>query len=334
MCAGNGTTFSATVSDGIGSIFYQWQNSLDGIDFTNIAGATNVIFNTPALTTTTHYRLQITQSGSGCGTVTSATTTIQVTSDPIANAGVDQNQCSNVFTMAANTPSVGTGLWTVLDGEAVIETPDSPTSNVILTSSTATLRWTNKVNNMCSNADEVVLSIAQPLSIIAQPTDIKECVGGILTLTAAVTGGAGTLTYVWQSSTDNISWQDIDGANEIVYTPSSVASGMVYYRLKIRSSAMGCSETFSNSASVTIIDKPNVKVSAKSTMVCAGGGIQLDATIHGGVDCTVQWQNSINGGAVWNDIQGATSNSFTTSTLSQTTKYRVTISCNGNGCCN
>ncbi len=334
VCAGNGTTFSATVSNGVGTIVYQWQNSTDGINFTNISGATNVIYNTPALTETTHYRLQITQSGSGCGTVTSTSTTVTVVSDPVANAGADKTQCSNVFKMTANTPSVGTGLWTVINGTATIEDAQSPTSNVTITSPTATLRWTNKVNNTCSHADEVVLSIAQPLSISAQPTDIKECVGGSLTLTAAVTGGAGTLTYQWQSSSDNTTWEDISGANDIVYTPTSTTSGVVYYRLMVRSSASGCSEISTNSATVTIIDKPKVAVTAKSTTVCNGGGIQLDATINGGVDCTVQWQNSINGGAAWNDIPGATSNTFTTSTMGQTTKYRVTLSCNGNGCCN
>jgi large repetitive protein len=335
ICTGTGTKLSATVSDGTGTITYQWQSSEDGVTFTNISGANSVIYNTPALASTTYYRLEITQSGSGCGTVTSSVTTVMVVPAPIAQAGADKNQCTNDFIMTATAPAVGTGTWTVTSGTANIENPNSPTTKVIVTSTTATLRWSIDVNSTCSNGDDVVLTVVASINITAQPTPVTECVGGTLPLVVTTEGGVGTFIYQWQSSTDNSTWSDIAGANAATYTPSSTTAGMTYYHVIIRSALGNCSEVTSNSTAVDIIAKPIVKVTATSTTVCNGAaGIQLNATVTGGVDCSIQWQNSSSGGAAWSDIPGEKGNTFSTSNLGQTTKYRVTLNCNGNGCCN
>ena len=41
------------------SHFYQWQESFDNVNWTDISGETNEIFTTPALTTTTYYRAKV-----------------------------------------------------------------------------------------------------------------------------------------------------------------------------------------------------------------------------------------------------------------------------------
>ncbi|MFZ1703296.1 MAG: Ig-like domain-containing protein [Saprospiraceae bacterium] len=68
----------------------------------------------------------------------------EIFSGSIAQAGSDIFNCSNDFTMGANTPSSGYGgMWSVVSGNASIATPSSPTSNVTLSSGTAArLRWT------------------------------------------------------------------------------------------------------------------------------------------------------------------------------------------------
>lgn len=64
----------------------------------------------------------------------------------IANAGSNQTltACSTTTTLAGNTPTYGTGNWTVVSGTATITTPSSPTSGVtgLALGSSATLRWT------------------------------------------------------------------------------------------------------------------------------------------------------------------------------------------------
>ena len=53
---------------------------------------------------------------------------MQNPSDP--DAGPDQNVCGSTATMAANTPTVGTGVWQIVTGTATITNPNSPTTTV------------------------------------------------------------------------------------------------------------------------------------------------------------------------------------------------------------
>jgi hypothetical protein len=216
----------------------------------------------------------------------------------------------------------------------IIADVNSPTTKVILNSPMATLRWTITVNKTCDASDEIVLSMAGPLSILGNLTDLNECVGGNQSLTIAVSGGAGSVTYTWQRSKDNVTWTDVVGASGITYTPTSLMSDTSFYRVKISTTALGCSEVTSATAKVVILPKPKVKVTANSAAVCSGNGVLLSADINGGVGCTIQWQNSSNGGSTWNDISGATTNQLTVTTMNKTTRYRTTLVCTGNGCCN
>ena len=91
-----------------------------------------------------------------CGTCTPNPTT--------ANAGADQlNVAGTSTTLAANTPTNGTGTWSIISGTGgTVTTPGSPTSGFTGTAGTSyTLRWT--ITNACgSSFDDVVISFATP----------------------------------------------------------------------------------------------------------------------------------------------------------------------------
>ncbi|UMB53477.1 choice-of-anchor L domain-containing protein [Lutibacter sp. A64] len=77
-----------------------------------------------------------------------------------SNAGDDQPLCdTSTFNMSANSPSPGTGLWTIESGTATITTPNSPNTTVtgVNSGSAVTLRWTIE-NGACSDYDDVVLT--------------------------------------------------------------------------------------------------------------------------------------------------------------------------------
>lgn len=76
-----------------------------------------------------------------------------------AIAGAAITQSTATFTMAATTPSVGTGLWTVQSGTATITNATSPTTTVtgVPIGTSATLRWT-VTSGSCSTFDDVVLT--------------------------------------------------------------------------------------------------------------------------------------------------------------------------------
>ncbi len=90
ICNGGTHSMSVVVSDGTPSLAYQWEESDDdgaGDPWANVtggSGATSANFTTPALTTTTYYRVVVNDLGSGCGSVNSSSATVVVVPDPVA----------------------------------------------------------------------------------------------------------------------------------------------------------------------------------------------------------------------------------------------------------
>src|SRR5207245_1261180 len=81
-------------------------------------------------------------SGS-CPTSSDTVTITRDQSPTTANAGSDQTVCATTATLAGNTPTVGSGAWTVIAGSATVTTPSDPTSGVTgLTVGTNTFVWT------------------------------------------------------------------------------------------------------------------------------------------------------------------------------------------------
>jgi hypothetical protein len=76
-----------------------------------------------------------------------------------ANAGPDIAQSLPTFTMTAQAPTTGTGIWTLQSGTATITTPSSPTTTVtgVPIGTSATLRWT-VTSGSCTTNDAVVLT--------------------------------------------------------------------------------------------------------------------------------------------------------------------------------
>src|SRR5690606_18049328 len=106
-------------------------------------------------------------------------------------------QCDNsTFIMSANTPIVGTGMWTVVSGTAFITNPSSPTTTItgIAPGTSATLRWTID-NGVCaeSSDDVVLINHASPSPAVAGP-DQEQCNDGTFTM-AATNPAIGTGTW-------------------------------------------------------------------------------------------------------------------------------------------
>ncbi|MFD2568564.1 beta strand repeat-containing protein, partial [Pseudotenacibaculum haliotis] len=152
--------------------------------------------------------------------ITNSTDDVVLTNDELATtaaAGSDINQVSNSsFTLAGNTPVVGTGMWSVVSGTATITTPSSPTSGVtgVPVGTSATLRWTI-TNGACSSTDDVVLTNnAASLTTAAAGTDQSQCNDGAFTLAGNTPGAGNTGT-----------WSVVSGTATIT-TPSSPTSGV------------------------------------------------------------------------------------------------------------
>ena len=86
-------------------------------------------------------------------------------------AGANQSVCGTSATLAGNTPTVGTGLWTLVSGAGTITTPTSPTSGVTgLGVGSNVFQWTIS-NAPCpaSSSTVTITGVASPTTSNAGP---------------------------------------------------------------------------------------------------------------------------------------------------------------------
>lgn len=120
------------------------------------------------------------RNANGCeSTVKSFSLTVKAPPSP-ASAGADQVLCNtSSFILGANTPAVGTGLWTIVGSAngAVINSPASPSATVsgLQVGKSVTLRWT-VTNGTCQpSTDDVVLTNVIPTPIASAGPDQSLC---------------------------------------------------------------------------------------------------------------------------------------------------------------
>lgn len=148
-----------------------------------------------------------------------------------------------------------------------------------------------------------------------------------LSLTGASSGTG--ITYQWQSSPDgSTNWADISGATSSTYTATGITSTS-YYRCNV--TCTNSSETTASAAaSVTINNPSGGSAAASPTTLNCSGTSSLSLSGHTTSGVTYQWQSSTNGSS-WADIDGATSASVTSQTISTTTYFQCKITCNTPG---
>lgn len=118
-----------------------------------------------------------------------------------SNAGTDKVICNtSSVNLSGNTPVVGTGLWSVVSGTAVITTPTSPTSSVtgLIPGDTVVLKWTI-TKGACSNASTVKIIITKVANVNAG-ADQSFCTPTNTVLNGNITGG--TTTGIWSTLGD------------------------------------------------------------------------------------------------------------------------------------
>jgi len=89
---------------------------------------------------------------------------------------------------------------------------------------------------------------------------------------STTTGGIGTYTYLWQESSDNITWTDANGTNNAeTYTPAMPSDSMLYRR--IVSDTLAYADT-SNVVTVKKVLNPVINITG-SLETCEGYGVYL-----------------------------------------------------------
>ena len=169
--------------------------------------------------------------------------------------------------------------------------------------------------------------------ITTQPSSQSLYRGDSASLTISATTEYGTLSYQWQSSTDNVNFTNITGETSTTYTPDTDTVGTVYYRCIVTSSDSGESKSaISNTAVITTNTTPTASITQqpKNAMEFVGSVATVSVTATGN-SLSYQWYSSTDG-TNFEAIPGATSSSYTLPTsVTSTTYYKCVITNTLNG---
>jgi len=128
ICNGERDTLKVGVSGGTGVFHFQWQVSSAGCSsgMNDIAGANDAAFTVSALSSSSFYRCDVSQSGTGCDALTSSCITVTIMPKPVAQLGMNIDYgCSPktiVFTNMRSTGMPDSFVWDFGDGSPQLTT--------------------------------------------------------------------------------------------------------------------------------------------------------------------------------------------------------------------
>ncbi|RYD96115.1 MAG: PKD domain-containing protein, partial [Sphingobacteriales bacterium] len=288
---------------------------------------TDILVNAGVASGTVTYRITPV-SETGCS---GTTRTIVITVNPqgtIASAGADETICSNIsYQLEANIPDgTSTGRWTTVGGPAVTFA-DATKYNTAVTGlqggQTYTFRWTITTTAGCATFDDVIITnLPQVGNINITAGAAPVCKGQEVTISGTLpTGGDGNYQYSWEVSNNNgASWILMPGeiGKDLVVNINETTS----YRRITRG---GICVLASNTIKVVMLDPIGNNTITASQNICLGdNALALRGSTPTGGDgiYLYQWQQSVDAGISWTNVQDATSAGFAPPVLAVNTSYR------------
>lgn len=162
-------------------------------------------------------------------------------------------------------------------------------------------------------------------SITGQPQPQTVCVGTNASFNVTATGA---LSYQWQLSTNNgANFSNISGATAATLNVNAVTVSQNNYQYRVIVTGQ-CNTTASNAALLTVQTAPAITTPPQSISRCIGSDAAF-SVVAAGTNITYQWQVSTDGGANFNPIGGAITNSYTATGVTiamNNYRYRVVVS--------
>ncbi|NBW30877.1 MAG: hypothetical protein EBR35_06445, partial [Flavobacteriales bacterium] len=361
ICSGTipATITSSSPASGYGTFCYQWQQSTDNINWTNLGSclSTNTTYSPGVLTQNTYFRRVVNylSNGTTCSTF-SNTILISINSLTAPTISASQNICAgnDPTVLTISSPATGTAL--TYQWQSSITSSSTGFTNIsnqtglsydppVLTVNT----WykvivTSTLNGLpCSANSNVVLISVYIFSPGSIGNNQTICTGGDpnpFTATPGSSTGTIILTYQWQLSLDNISWSNILNATSTNYDPGVLSTTTFFRRVVIATfSGTAICQDYSNVLSITVVPDPIINIQSPDQSLCIGGipsAISLSLTGGIGTTYTYQWHssslNSNTGGTLITISGTAQSYSPPSFNILNNTYYYCVVSQLGLGC--
>ena len=164
--------------------------------------------------------------------------------------------------------------------------------------------------------NNATLTVQRTFSITAQPSNPTANEGATAAFSITATSSSGTPTYQWERSDDNGSnYASVGGATNNTYTtPTLVHADDDDDRYRCVVSLVGSAgDITSDHGLLTVLRVISISQQPVDTSVIEGqtATFSITAAITSDV-ISYQWQNSVNSGASWSNINGANASSYTT----------------------
>ena len=188
--------------------------------------------------------------------------------------------------------------------------PSSHTYSSASSNNTTQTVYNNSSGNWgFDNVQITGVQIPAAPAVTTQPASTSVLAGTDATFTAAASGFPAP-TVQWQVSTDGTTFTDIVGATSATCTvPAAPAADNGYQYRAVFTNSLGSATT--NPATLTVTVAPAITTQPLSQTVAAGASnITFTAGASGNPTPTVQWMVSVNGGATFTNINGATSTTY------------------------
>ncbi len=324
-----------------GSYTYTWYSSLNNVSFSAISGANAQNYQPGNLTATTYFKRQ-----TGCGAASAYTTnTATVTVYPQIIGGTiasSQNINYNTIPAALTLGGVSGGngsytyqwyystdniTWLIISGAT--STTYTPAA---LTTSTY-YRVSVNSNGAAVNSANALITVYPQLvggNLSISNVSINYNTSPGLITVSGVTGGSGTYTYQWQSSTNSsfTSPTTISGATGSSYTPGNLTAN-IYYRLQVTSNGVTVNSSI---AAITVYPQLIIgSLTPGSTTINfnQNPGTLTFAGATGGTGVyTYIWLSSPDN-STWTSIIGPWTTTYAPGNLLSTTYFEVEVYCNG-----
>ena len=277
ICQGQSVTFTVTPTGG-GSYSYQWRkNSV------NITNAVASSYSTSSIFSTDVFDCQLTATGL-CGTqVTVFSNPLSITVNSAAttaNAGSPQTICStSTTTLTANTPTSGTGSWSVVNGPSLLLTQFSSTSNpaAIFTPAGGAggylLRWTISNPPCTASTSDVTITVKATPTTANGGSVQTICITSSATLAANTpTSGTGVWSVVSGPSFLLTQFSNTSSATS-TFTP---AGGAGIYVLRWTISNAPCTASTSD-VTITVKSPPTAANAGLAQTICSTSYATLSA---------------------------------------------------------